>query len=57
MKVKKVAAFFGGKKKLADALGIYPSAVTQWGDVIPLGRQYQIEVITEGKFKAARSVA
>lgn len=57
MKVKKVAAFFGGKKKLADALGIYPSAVTQWGEDIPLGRQYQIEVMTEGKFKAVRKAA
>jgi DNA-binding transcriptional regulator YdaS (Cro superfamily) len=57
MKVKKVAAFFGGKKRLAEALGIFPSAVTQWGDEIPLGRQYQIEVLTKGKFKAVRKAA
>lgn len=57
MKLKEVADFFGGKKKLADALGIYPSAVTQWGKTVPLGRQYQIEVMTKGKFRAERKAA
>lgn len=52
MNLNEVADFFGGKKKLADALGIYPSAVTQWGEIVPLGRQYQIQVLTSGKFKA-----
>ena len=52
MKIDDVAAFFGNKQKLADALGIFPSAVTQWGETIPQGRQYQIQVITGGKFKA-----
>lgn len=51
MKIDDVAAFFGSKQKLADALGIFPSAVTQWGKTIPQGRQYQIQVITKGKFK------
>lgn len=54
MKLNEVADFFGGKKKLADALGIFPSAVTQWGNSVPVGRQYQIEVLTKGRFKAAR---
>lgn len=57
MKLNEVAAFFGSKRKLADALGVFPSAVTQWGETIPVGRQYQIEVITGGKFKADKGIA
>ena len=53
MKTQDVADFFGSKKKLADALGIRPSAVTQWGEKIPESRQYQIQVLSKGKFKAS----
>lgn len=52
MKTQEVADFFGGRKKLADALGIRPSAVSMWGEKIPVSRQYQIQVISKGKFKA-----
>lgn len=52
MKTTDAAAFFGSKKKLADALSINPSAVTQWGDYVPESRQYQIQVLTKGKLKA-----
>lgn len=51
MKTKTAADFFGSKKKLADALGISPSAVTMWGDEVPELRQYQIERITKGRVK------
>lgn len=52
MKTTDAAAFFGSKKKLAAALLINPSAVTQWGTYVPEARQYQLQVITEGKLKA-----
>lgn len=52
MKTADVAAYYGGKKKLAEALGIRPSAVSMWGEEVPEARQYQIQVITKGKFKA-----
>lgn len=52
MKTQEAADFFGGKKKLADALGVSASAVTQWGENIPVIRQYQIQVLTKGKLKA-----
>lgn len=52
MKTTDAAAFFGSKKKLADALLINPSAVTQWGEFVPESRQYQIQVLTKGKLKA-----
>lgn len=53
MKTADVAAHFGGKKKLAEALGIQPSAVSMWGEEVPEARQYQIQVITKGKFKVS----
>ncbi|MEI0926444.1 Cro/CI family transcriptional regulator, partial [Pseudomonas aeruginosa] len=39
---------FGGKSKLAAALGISYAAVQQWGEEIPKLRQYEIERITKG---------
>ncbi len=54
MKTQDVADLFGSKKKLADALGIRPSAVTMWGETVPESRQYQIQVLSRGKFKAVR---
>jgi len=44
MKILKKEAIesFGGVKKLADALGIQHSAVSQWGEFVPALRAYQI---------------
>ncbi|MGL6529359.1 Cro/CI family transcriptional regulator [Aeromonas hydrophila] len=44
--------YFGSKAALARALGINKGAVSQWGETIPQGRAYQIEVLTSGKLKA-----
>jgi hypothetical protein len=52
MKTQDVAEFFGSKKKLADSLGISPSAVTMWGEFVPASRQFQIQILSCGKFKA-----
>lgn len=53
MKTEDAIKHFGGKKiELAKALKISPSAVTMWGDEIPLLRQYQLERITDGALKA-----
>jgi len=52
MKTEAAAEFFGSKKKLAEALGITPSAVTMWGEEVPELRQYQIERLTRGKVKS-----
>ena len=48
MNTDQAVAHFGSKKKLADALGISPGAVTLWKNVIPHLRQYQIQTITGG---------
>lgn len=54
MKTKDAVDFFGGSKtELANALGVDRSAITLWGDEVPQLRQYQIEVLTNGKLKAS----
>jgi len=53
MKTELAVDYFGTKAAIADALGIKRSAVSQWGETIPQGRAYQIEVLTGGKLKAS----
>ncbi|MAX33695.1 MAG: Cro/Cl family transcriptional regulator [Halomonadaceae bacterium] len=58
MKTADAIQYFGGKKKdLAKALGLSPSAITQWGDSVPPLRQYELERITGGKLKAPNAAA
>ncbi|BBH46927.1 Cro/CI family transcriptional regulator [Pseudomonas sp. KU43P] len=49
MKTRDAANHFGSKKKLAEALGIQPSAVTMWGEFVPISRQYQLQILSNGK--------
>jgi len=56
MKTREVADFFGSKKKLAKALGIQPSAVTMWGELVPQSRQYQIQVLSGGRFRVDQKI-
>lgn len=44
--------FSGESSALADALGISPAAVSQWGEFPPDKRQLQIERLTGGTLKA-----
>lgn len=55
MKTKIAIEHFGGVAKLAEALKISKTAVYLWGDELPEGRAFQLEVITEGKLKAVES--
>ncbi|MBI6940037.1 Cro/Cl family transcriptional regulator [Pseudomonas putida] len=52
MKTRDAANHFGSKKKLAGALGIQPSAVTMWGEVVPISRQYQLQILSGGALMA-----
>lgn len=45
--------YFGGVVKTAKALGISHVSVSKWPESIPIGRQYQIQILTNGKLKAA----
>lgn len=51
MKKTDVIYHFGSSIKLAEALGINKSAVSQWGEDVPELRAYQIERLTEGKLR------
>lgn len=54
MKTEAVIEHFGTKAAVARALGVSMAAVSQWGEMVPVGRAYQIEVITGGKLKASK---
>lgn len=43
MKTKDAIAAFGSAKALAEALQITQSAISQWGDDVPLLRAFQIK--------------
>lgn len=57
MKTQDAIDHFGGLKKLADALGVWPQVIYQWGDTPPMGRQYELEVRTGGALTANKQVA
>lgn len=48
---------YGSVKALADELDVWPHSIYKWGHQPPESRQYQIEVLSEGKLKADRSKA
>lgn len=54
MKTQDAIRYFGSQAKMARALSITKQAITGWGDTVPLGRAYQIEILTEGNLKAPR---
>jgi|19_taG_2_1085344.scaffolds.fasta_scaffold44873_3 DNA invertase Pin-like site-specific DNA recombinase len=53
MQLTEAIKFFGSKQKIATALNIHRSAVTNWGSEIPLARQFQIQILTKNKLKAS----
>lgn len=52
MKTKEAIQHFGTAAALAKALKISAAAVSQWGESVPMGRAYQIEVLSGGELKA-----
>lgn len=53
MKKIDVLKHFKGVSKVAEALGISPSAVSQWPDEVPLIRQIKLEKLSGGELKAS----
>lgn len=47
---------FGSGQAVAEALGITKGAVSQWGDVVPEGSAYKLQVITGGKLRVDQSM-
>lgn len=52
MKTSDAIEHFKGATNLARALGIKPSSIADWRDVVPDLRQLQIESITSGALQA-----
>lgn len=57
MKTADAIRYFQTKSALARALGVSKQAVAQWGDTVPDGRAYQLQVITSGKLKVRERTA
>lgn len=57
MKTSKAIDFYGNAAKLADALNVSRQAISQWGEVVPPLRAYQLERITKGQLKADEDLA
>lgn len=54
MNLQTAVMHFGSKAALARALGIKRAAVGEW-KTIPIGRQCQLEIVTQGALRADRS--
>jgi DNA-binding transcriptional regulator YdaS (Cro superfamily) len=54
MRTKQAIKHFGSAAALAKALGITRQSVHDWGDEVPEGRAYQLEVMTDGELIAPR---
>ena len=51
---QEVIEHFGGITALADKLNVSTQAISQWDGLIPETRAFQIEVLSEGRFKASK---
>ena len=51
MTTKEACDYFGGPKKLADLLGVWPQTIYQWGDYPPKGRQHELKTLSHGHLK------
>jgi len=52
MKTVEAITFYGTQTKLAEALGMGQSTISEWPEYPPSARQLQIERITIGALKA-----
>jgi len=52
VKTEIAISFFKTPARMARKLGISRQAVNSWGKYPPLGRQFQIELLTNGELKA-----
>lgn len=51
MNKDEVLSYFGGVSNLARLLGISHASVSGWGNVIPKGRAFEIQTITNNELK------
>lgn len=51
MNTKEVIQYFGSQSAAARALGITRSAISQWGELVPLATAARLEKLTYGRLK------
>lgn len=54
MTTREAIDHFGGKRELAEALGVWPHVIYRWGSHPPMARQYELEVKTGGALVAEK---
>lgn len=52
MRVSDAVKHFGTQQKVAEALGITKAAVSGWGELVPKGRAYELQILTGGALDA-----
>jgi len=57
MKTEQVIEHFGSHQAVAEALGISRQAVHMWGEYVPEGRAWQLQVITAGALQVEKRPA
>ena len=57
MKTKNAIDHFGDVKTLASLLKVTPQAIYQWGEDVPEGRDFQLEVLSRGVLRAINTAA
>lgn len=56
MRKTTVIEHFGSAQAVATALGITRQAIGEWGDIIPEGAAYKLQVITAGKLQVDQAL-
>lgn len=58
MNIQDLISHFGSQAAIAKALGTSDQVVSAWKSKnrIPLGRQYEIQILTAGKLRAAANL-
>jgi hypothetical protein len=54
MKTQEAIDHYGGIRQLAEVLATWPQTIYQWGEYPPMGRQYELQIRTDGKLKAEK---
>lgn len=55
MKTADAIRYFGTKAALARALGIKPPSIHDWGELVPKGRAYELQDLTNGALQVDRA--
>lgn len=56
MRTDQAIQFYGSKAALARALRIRQPSIYSWGDLVPLGRAYELQDLTQGALKVDRAL-